>query len=358
MVSVLVVTCPCALSLATPAAITIASGRLTQLGLLIKSKQALETLAHASHFAFDKTGTLTQGKMRIGDIPICRGVDEQQVLMIAAALEKSSEHPIAQAFLDKTQSIVELPIAKHVHNQPGGGVSGDVDGQTWHLGSVDYIAQKTQLNLSLPIQNLVLGKNTHAATWVCLANTRRDYAVFMLQDNLRTGAKPLVKKLQSLGKQVLLLSGDGETSVKLSGQHLGIAATQIHFSLKPKDKLQHLKRLQQQGHIVAMIGDGINDAPVLAGAQVSIAMGNGTQLAAASADMVLLNGDLTQLQRGISIVRKTLGIIKQNLIWALAYNTTAVPLAVMGYVPPWLAAVGMSLSSLLVVLNALRLKKA
>jgi Cu2+-exporting ATPase len=357
VVAVLVVTCPCALSLATPAAMTIAIGRLSQIGLLIRTKQALETLDQADYFAFDKTGTLTQGQLQFDSVVECQNIEKEQALAIATALEKSSEHPIAQAFLnhqdvDKSISVV------HIENQVGAGLSGEVDGQRWYLGNTDYIAEQTGLVLSSKVSKLLENNNLQAATIICLANTQKAYAVFVLQDKIRTGAKVLIDNLQSIGKQIVLLSGDHKISAQLIAKQLGIAKQQVHAELKPEDKLSYLKTLQQQGAIVAMVGDGINDAPVLAGAQVSIAMGNGTQLAATSADMVLLNSDLKQLKQGIGIAQKTMRIIRQNLIWALVYNVVAVPLAVMGYVQPWLAAIGMSLSSLFVVLNALRLRRA
>ncbi len=212
--------------------------------------------------------------------------------------------------------------------------------------------------LSNKVSKLLESENLQTITVVCLANTQKTYAIFVLQDKVRTGAKVLIDNLQSMGKQIVLLSGDHKIPVQLIAKQLDIPQQHAYAELKPEDKLLHLKVLQQQGSIVAMVGDGINDAPVLAGAQVSIAMGNGTQLAAASADMVLLNSDLEQLNHGISIMQKTMRIIRQNLIWALVYNIIAVPLAVMGYIQPWLAAIGMSLSSLFVILNALRLRRA
>lgn len=358
VVAVLVVTCPCALSLATPVAMTIAIGRLSQIGLLIRTKQALETLERADYFAFDKTGTLTQGRLQFECVVECQNIEKEQALAIATALEKSSEHPIAQAFLNNPDDIGELMSVAHIENQVGAGLSGEIDGQCWYLGNADYIAKQTGLVLSSKVSELLENNNLQAATIICLANMQKAYAVFILQDKIRTGAKVLIESLQSMGKQIVLLSGDHNISAQLIAKQLGIAKQQVHAELKPEDKLSYLKTLQQQGSIVAMIGDGINDAPVLAGAQVSIAMGNGTQLAATSADMVLLNSDLKQLKQGISIAQKTMRIIRQNLIWALVYNMFAVPLAVMGYVQPWLAAIGMSLSSLFVVLNALRLRRA
>lgn len=356
VVAVLVVTCPCALSLATPSAMTISIGRLSKIGLLIRTKQALETLEQADYFAFDKTGTLTQGQLQLDRIVEYQGIEKEQTLTIATALEKSSEHPIAQAFLNN-QDIDKSISVLHIESQVGAGLSGEIDGERWYLGNTDYIAEQTGLVLSSKVSKFLESNTLKVATIICLANTQKSYAIFILQDKIRIGAKALIKNLQSMGKQIVLLSGDHKISVQLIAKQLGIAKQQIHAELKPEDKLSHLKILQQKGAIVAMIGDGINDAPVLAGAQVSIAMGNGTQLATASADIVLLNSDLKQLKQGISIAKKTMGIIRQNLIWALVYNVVAVPLAVMGYVRPWLAAIGMSLSSLFVVLNALRLRR-
>jgi len=351
--SVLVVTCPCALSLATPTAITAATSALTRIGLLTTRGHALETLARATHFVFDKTGTLTTGQLQLITTHPFAQLDHQQCLHYAVALERYSEHPIAQALIaahEKQGKNTDISLANNVKNYPGAGISGEINQQLFFLGTPSFIEQQTQAQLpSLQaLETEMPGK-----TWVLLADQQTVYSAFVLGDQLRPGAKSLIQALQQQGKQVSLYSGDQANVVEHIAQAVGIE--DIGYAMKPAEKLQQVQALQAQGAIVAMIGDGINDAPVLAQAQVSIAMGSGTQIARASADMILLTEQLPNLLTGISTARKTLQIIRQNMIWAIGYNLLALPAAAMGLVAPWLAAIGMSLSSLLVVINALRL---
>lgn len=345
--AVLVVTCPCALSLATPVAITAATGTLTKHALLTTRGHALETLARATHFVFDKTGTLTDGKLQLLKTYLYSDLNEQQVLGIAGSLEQHSEHPIAKAILSAVSG--EMPTAEQVINQAGAGLQGIINGETYFLGTAEFL---TLQNISIP-QNLREELQTAGDTLVWLANAKQICAVFTLSDHLREGAFELVQSLQKAGIKTLLLTGDHENSAKKVAQAVGI--TDIGFQLSPDDKLQKVKELQNNGAIVAMLGDGVNDAPVLAAAQISIAMGSGTQVARASADMILLSENLQQLQIGLQTARKTLCIIHQNLWWALGYNIFVLPAAMMGLIVPWIAGVGMAGSSLLVVFNALRL---
>lgn len=345
--AVLVVTCPCALSLATPVAITAATGTLTKHGLLTTRGHTLETLAKATHFVFDKTGTLTDGNLQLLKTYLYSELSERQVLEIAGALEQHSEHPIAKAILKAIST--ELPKAEQVINQAGAGLQGIVKGETYYLGTAEFLEQN---NINIP-RYLREELQLTGDTLVWLANTKQICAAFALGDHLREGAFELVQNLQQLGIKTLLLTGDHEQSAKKVAQAVGI--TDIGFQLSPNDKLQKVKELQNNGAIVAMLGDGVNDAPVLAAAQISIAMGSGTQVARASADMILLSENLQQLQIGLQTARKTLRIIHQNLWWALGYNVFVIPAAIMGFIVPWIAGVGMAGSSLLVVLNALRL---
>ncbi len=332
--SVLVVTCPCALSLATPTAITAATSSLTKIGLLTTRAYALETLAQATHFVFDKTGTLTEGRLRLlsGDT---------DCLKYAAALEQNSEHPIAKAII---AAAPESNLnANNVCNYPGAGIQGDIDNSTYFLGTAAFIKEKTGISY----------KEESTNTLVLLADKDKIYTAFTFEDTIRAGAKELVESLKQDGKSVSILSGDNEQAVKKIADAVGVE--DIKAALTPEQKLQQVKSLQENGAIVAMIGDGVNDAPVLAQAQVSIAMGSGTQIARASADMILLTEQLPNLITAIYTARKTLNIIRQNVTWAIGYNVIALPAAVAGLVAPWMAAIGMSLSSLLVVTNALRL---
>lgn len=351
--AVLVVTCPCALSLATPTAITAATSTLTRSGLLTTRGHALETLAKANHFVFDKTGTLTEGRLKVLETHCLAHWSEQTCLAYAAALERYSEHPIATALLQALNQLDMMSLkiqAENVTNQVGAGLSGTIGQKDFYIGTIDFIDSQTGLTLNSHTKWELLQKG-HSL--VLLADNQHIYAAFLLGDTLRDGAKQLIQTLLEQGKRVSLLSGDHRAVVENIAQQVGIE--HIGYDLSPEDKLQRVKQLQSSGAIVAMVGDGVNDAPVLAQAAVSIAMGNGTQVARASADMILLTEQLPNLLIGIQTASKTLTIIRQNMLWAIGYNLLALPAAAMGYIAPWMAAIGMSLSSLLVVSNALRL---
>jgi len=349
-IATLVVTCPCALSLATPTAITAASGRFAGIGLLPSSRHALETLAHVTHFVFDKTGTLTEGKLRLVKTIALGGKPEQEYLQIAAALEAGSEHPVAKTIVESTGE--RTLQASDLNNIPGSGISGVIDGTRWNLGNLQFIEDLCRISVD---RQKIQQHEIDSLTLVALASENKLHALFALDDNVRAEAASLVAQLRAAGKHLSLLSGDQPLIAERIAKQLGI--DDVRGNLKPDDKLTAVRELQQHGAIVAMTGDGINDAPVLAGANVSIAMGSGTQLAAASADMILLSNNIAHLAAGYHIARRTLSIIRQNLGWAIGYNLVAVPAAALGYVEPWLAAIGMSASSLIVVLNALRLTR-
>ncbi|MCA1926323.1 MAG: cadmium-translocating P-type ATPase [Thiobacillus sp.] len=339
VVSVLVVTCPCALGLATPAALTTATGRLTRLGLLTTRGHALETLARATDLVFDKTGTLTHGRLSVRRVVPLGGRSAQEVGALAAALEAGSEHPIAKALREFAPARVN---ASDIRNTPGQGVEGTLNGRAHRLGSPRFAAP-----------GAALPDATGGESWVALAEGNEPIAWFALADTPRADAAAALAALHQQGLRLHLLSGDAEGAVKATARLLGIA--DWHAGALPEDKLAYVKALQAEGRIVAMVGDGINDAPVLAGAQVSIAMGEGADVAQAAADMVMLGNRLGTLADGVALARKTQKIIRENLGWALGYNLIAIPAAALGHVTPWIAGIGMSASSLLVVLNALRL---
>jgi Cu2+-exporting ATPase len=340
VLSVLVVTCPCALSLATPAAMTAATGSLTRLGVLTTRGHALETLAKATHIILDKTGTVTTGHLGLEKVYTTGDESEQACREIAAALEQSSEHPIGKILAGLSTTLQ----ASNVTAIPGMGVEGLIDNRCYRIGQELFI-KDWHPDLDEVEQA--------SGTQIMLADEQQLLAVFEFSDTLRSEASEAIAQMKQAGVEVELLSGDGEMAVAHVAQELGIG----HWKARqtPEQKLQHVKELQAQGFVVAMVGDGVNDAPVLAGAQVSLAMGGGTQLAQATADMVLLSQHLLHLPEAIKRSRQTLKIIRQNLGWAIGYNLVALPLAAMGYVAPWMAAIGMSASSLIVVLNALRL---
>ncbi|MGQ9685336.1 MAG: heavy metal translocating P-type ATPase [Thiobacillaceae bacterium] len=339
-VSVLVVSCPCALSLATPAALTAALGRLTRMGLLSTRGHALETLARATDFVFDKTGTLTTGEFKLIEVQVVRGTREE-ALALAAALEQGATHPVAQALREAAGNTRRHAV--DLRYLPGQGVEGEIDGRTYRLGAPQYVApgQKDPLGVGL--------------TAVGLADDAGLIAWFGLGDELRPQARVLVEQLKGMGMCIHLYSGDRSRNVLSLAKELGIE--DARGGMRPEDKLAAVKALQAKGAVVVMTGDGVNDAPVLAQAQVSVAVDQGAEAAQAAADMVLLSSELIRLADGVRMARKTRIIIRQNLAWSVIYNLLALPAAAMGYVTPWLAGIGMSMSSLLVVLNALRLAK-
>lgn len=342
--SVLVVTCPCALSLATPTALTAATGTLRQEGLLITRGHVLESLARATHIVFDKTGTLTEGNLSLSQTQLLADLSTEQALEIAGALEAQSEHPIAKAFHKFTAH-----TAQEIKVSVGQGITGCLNGQTYRLGKAEFASQLCQQPITQQDAPDQQGQ------WLLLCSTTKPLAWFCLNDPLRKGAKETIQQLQQLGLQVAMLTGDSSGAVTSVADTLGIS--DITANATPQQKLDTIRTLQAQGAQVIMIGDGINDIPVLAGAQTSVAMGSATDLAKTNADSVLVSGDITHLTDALLLARKTRRVIRQNLTWALCYNLTALPLAAMGFVAPYMAAIGMSASSLVVVGNALRLTK-
>lgn len=346
--SVLVVTCPCALSLATPTAIVAATGALTRLGLLTTRGHALETLARATHVIFDKTGTLTYGRPQVVAVEPTGGLEARRCLMLVAALERGSEHPVGRALVEAAGSATLS--ATELHNTPGSGVEGRIEGCRYRVGRPEFVADLS----ATPVAERT--DFDAASTWVALGNEAGLLAWFQLADSPRSDAATAVAALRDRGLTVELLSGDRPEAVAHVAHE--VAITEAIGGMSPQDKLERLRELQRQGRVVAMVGDGVNDAPVLAAAQVSLAMGNGTQLAHATADMILLSERLEHLARGVDMARKTLTIMRENFAWAIGYNLVALPLAAGGWLTPWMSALGMSFSSLLVVVNALRLRHA
>lgn len=347
VLAVLVVSCPCALSLAAPAAMAAAGSRLLKRGVLITSGHALETLAHVSQVVFDKTGTLTFGKPLLQMTQPLAQLSTEDCLILAASLERASEHPLAASFL----AAVDAPRLRAVdspQNMPGKGVTGIIDGQRYTLGNRSLLPSQQTLD-DTPLITAHPG-----ATLVWLCDQMHALAVFVIADELRPEAAQAVASLKQADVKVCMLSGDAKPAVAHIAARLGIDNWQA--GLRPEQKVAALQAMQRSGEIVAMVGDGVNDAPVLAGAQVSIAMGGGTQVARAASDIILLSEDLSEVEAAITTSRATMTVMQQNLAWAAVYNLVALPFAALGYISPWLAALGMSLSSLIVVLNALRLR--
>ena len=347
MVAVLVVSCPCALSLATPAALAAATGALHRLGILVTRGHALETLAQVTHVVLDKTGTLTFGRLAVvGVIPLGTA-SRSALLALAAALERGSEHPIARAILAEAAGAAPV-LAEDIVNRPGKGIEARVNGRRVRIGSPAFAGA---LNGRGPPTELLFAAAD--VTVAVLADEQGYLALFTLGDRLRPGARRLVRELRAGGRTVCLLSGDRRATVEHVARELGIGTAVGEAT--PDSKLAYVRGLQARGAVVAMVGDGVNDAPVLAQAQVSIAMGGGTDLSHASSDLVLVADDLDRLAGAFETAGRAMRIIRQNLAWAAAYNAVAIPLAVAGLVTPVAAGAGMALSSLAVVANALRL---
>ncbi len=357
--SVLVVTCPCALSLATPTAIVAATGTLTRLGVLTTRGHALETLARVTHVIFDKTGTLTFGRPQVAAVEPVGSLEPRHALALAAALERGSEHPVGRALAEAAGETV--PPATDLRNTPGSGIEGWVEGRRYRVGQPEFVAAlrgcapRPLAEEGLGVRGLDRDDLDAASTWVALGDEGGLLAWFQLTDALRPGTAAAVAALQARGLTVELLSGDRPDAVAHIAGEVEIATAAGGMS--PQDKLNRLRELQQQGAVVAMVGDGVNDAPVLAAAQVSLAMGGGTQLAHATADMILLSEKLEHLVGGVDMARRTLTIMRENFAWAIGYNLIALPLAAGGWLTPWMSAIGMSFSSLVVVVNALRLRR-
>ncbi|QCI13713.1 heavy metal translocating P-type ATPase [Pseudomonas putida] len=341
VLAMLVATCPCALSLATPTALTAATGTLHKLGLLVTRGHVLEGLNQIDTVIFDKTGTLTEGRLALRTIHPLGALPAERCLALAAALEKRSEHPIARAFGQAT-----LP-AEAVRNVPGLGLEGQVDDLQLRIGQATFVcALSGATPPPLP---------EHRGQWLLLGDARGPLAWFGLDDRLREDAPALLAACKARGWRTLLLSGDSSPMVAEVAAQLGI--DQAIGGLRPDDKLERLKALQAEGHTVLMLGDGVNDVPVLAAADISVAMGSATDLAKTSADAVLLSNRLQALAQAFDLARRTRRNILENLLWATLYNGLMLPFAALGWITPVWAAIGMSVSSLIVVLNALRLTR-
>ncbi|MFM9434394.1 P-type Cu2+ transporter [Janthinobacterium sp. CG_23.3] len=351
-IAVLVVSCPCALSLATPSALAAATDRLLRRGVLIVRPHVLETLHRATHVVFDKTGTLTLGK------PVVRGVEplgamaRELCLRVGAALEAGSAHPLARAIVeaaDAEAAGVPQSHAEAVEEIPGQGLQGTLDGRRYRLGNAAFVA-----GLAGP-GRADGATDTAGMTPVYLGAEGEWLARFLLSDALRADAAAVVDYFRAAGKSVLLLSGDQQALTQAVAAGLGIDVAR--GECLPDEKLRVVQQLQAGGAVVAMVGDGINDAAVLSAADVSFAMGSGAALAQAHADTVLLSGRLSSVAETARAAAATMAVIRQNLAWATLYNLLAIPAAALGYLNPWLSGLGMALSSAVVIANALRLRR-
>ncbi|MFM5236427.1 heavy metal translocating P-type ATPase [Aeromonas veronii] len=340
--AVLVATCPCALSLATPTALTSATANLTRNGILLRRGHVLDVLTKANRIVMDKTGTLTTGEISLTGTTTLAEMDETHCLAIARAMEAQSEHPIARAFRLPTDSISVLPSAREITPVIGHGITALVDGVRYRIGSARWLgldpAQERDRGLA-----------------IYLADEQQVLARFNLEDTLRPDARALIAAFKAAGLQTTVLTGDSSLQADEIARELGV--DELVKGVSPDGKLAYLKAREAQGDISIMVGDGINDAPVLAGAHASFAMAGGTDLAKNSADAILLADDLSRLLEARVLAMRTRKIIIENFAWSIGYNLLVLPLAACGWLPPYLAAAGMSLSSLIVVTNSMRLNR-
>jgi len=350
VVAMLVVTCPCALGLATPVALTVAMHRLAARGLLVTRARALERMAEVTDVVFDKTGTLTHGRPQLVETQALSDRAQGESLRIAAGIASSSEHPLSKALVSAAAKPA-LP-ATAVASSPGQGIEGEVDGVRYFLGAPDFVCE--QAGIERPTQ-LLAAAQAAGHSLVLMARAGQLEALFVLSDAIRPAARELVLDLKRSGYRIWLLTGDHRRAAERLAKTLRFDA--LRAELRPQDKVAVVQELQQQGRVVGMVGDGINDAAALAAADVSIAMGDGTRLAHSAADAVLLEGAISRLAGVFPVARRLRRIVRQNIGMSMAYNAVALPLAAFGFVTPWMGAIGMSLSSLVVVANAMRLSR-
>jgi Cu+-exporting ATPase len=346
-VSVLIIACPCALGLATPTALLVGTGRGAQLGILIKGPQVLESTRQVDTVVLDKTGTVTTGEMSLVDVVPADGVDADDLLRLAGGLENASEHPIARAIAaGAREKVGDLPVPSDFTNEAGLGVRGTVDG---HEVVVGRAALAGELPAGLAAAATVEGRTPVVVSWDGVVR-----GLLMVSDTVKPTSADAIRQLRALGLTPVLLTGDNEAVAKAVAAEVGI--TEVIAEVLPSGKVAEIKRLQAEGRVVAMVGDGVNDAAALAQADLGLAMGTGTDVAIEAADLTLVRGDLRVVADAIRLSRKTLGTIRSNLFWAFAYNVAAIPLAAGGLLNPMLAGLIMAGSSVFVVSNSLRLR--
>jgi P-type Cu+ transporter len=358
LVGILVIACPCAMGLATPTAIIVGVGKAAQHGILIKNAESLEKLDRVDYLVFDKTGTITKGQPTITDIVASSNQSPQQLLKVAASLEAHSEHPLAQAIVDRaTTEKIKLSKATQFSALEGKGLTGTIDGKKYYIGNVTLANE-----LSLPIDHKQIQTFANQGkTPVIMMNDKQVLGYLAIADTVKDEAKTTIQQLHRQGLKVALLTGDNQLTANYIAQQVGIDT--VMAEVLPGDKAAEIKKLQTTGHRVAMVGDGINDAPALATADVGVAMGTGTDVAIESAGITLLGGNIAKLPQAVKLAKATMNTVKQNLFWAFFYNVVGIPVAAGALYPVWgillnpaIAGAAMAFSSVSVVLNALRLK--
>ena len=349
-VTVLIIACPCALGLATPTALLVGTGRGAQLGTLIKGPQVLEDTRRVDTVLLDKTGTVTTGHLQLRSIAVRGRLSKAAALTAAAAVEQGSEHPIARAVVAGAQQArLTLPRIRDFTTNPG-------EGATALIKDTEVVVGKAAL-FDTVAPELLEHAMTQAGTTVFVGWAGEAQAALTVEDTVRESSRAAIARLRELGLTPYLLTGDSATNARSVAEQVGIAADHVRADVLPADKHRVVTELQRSGRVVAMVGDGVNDAAALAQADLGLAMGSGTDVAMDSADIVLVRADLEAVADAIALSRQTLRIIKQNLAWAFGYNTAAIPLAAFGLLNPMIAGATMALSSVLVVTNSLRLKR-
>ncbi len=350
-VAVLIIACPCALGLATPTALLVGTGRGAQLGVLIRGPQILESTKRVDTIALDKTGTITTGKMSVQQIQLSLNVSENEFLIVAGSLENSSEHPIAKAISMYAKERVELVTPVDFSSTQGRGVQGLIDGKAAIIGNPDWLTQEWALDSDA---NWVLDHQNRGHTVIAVVWDGDVRGLISVSDTIKADSASAISRFKELGLTPVLISGDNHSAAEQVAKEVGI--DRIFAGVMPEDKVRIITQLQSEGNVVAMVGDGVNDAAALVQADLGMSMGSGTDVAIEASDITLINSNLTSAATGIELARKTLSTIKGNLFWAFAYNVAAIPLAMAGLLNPMIAGAAMAFSSVFVVTNSLRLR--
>jgi Cu+-exporting ATPase len=354
LIAVLVIACPCALGLATPTSIMAGSGRAAEFGILFKGGEHLETTHHIDTVILDKTGTVTKGTPQLTDVILHENMEEEEFLSLIGSAENQSEHPLAQAIV---QGIKEknIPLKEVLEFEaiPGYGVSAVVETKRILIGTRRLMGREN-IDITKAISQMEILEN-NGKTAMLVSIDGNYIGIVAVADTIKETSKEAIRRLKALNINVVMITGDNKRTAKAIGKEVGI--DHVISEVLPEGKAEEVKKLQKEGRKVAMVGDGINDAPALAVADIGMALGTGTDVAMEAADITLISGDLNNIADAIIMSKKTIRNIKQNLFWAFAYNVIGIPIAAIGLLAPWLAGAAMAFSSVSVVLNALRLQR-